>query len=256
MRTMCKKFGKCFLFLVPLFLGAVGLIVLEGEPVLDALYMSVCMYAMGYQDSPPNLLVEMARWTAPLATASGVLLAFMKVRDRLWRYARYLRGNSVAVYGPRERREAMMARLKGREIDAGEGWNLVRAQNYLLLGSEKENFDFYERSRDELAGRTVYLETSALPAQSVSDPGLRLFCPEETAARLFWKERCPYELSVRNGHRMRLVFLGFGMLGSGFSPMPSRTTFLIRVSASSTISLAAEQSLSPFIPGCPPSAIR
>ncbi len=213
MRTMCKKFGKCFLFLVPLFLGAVGLIVLEGEPVLDALYMSVCMYAMGYQDSPPNLLVEMARWTAPLATASGVLLAFMKVRDRLWRYARYLRGNSVAVYGPRERREAMMARLKGREIDAGEGWNLVRAQNYLLLGSEKENFDFYERSRDELAGRTVYLETSALPAQSVSDPGLRLFCPEETAARLFWKERCPYELSVRNGHRMRLVFLGFGMLG-------------------------------------------
>ena len=30
---------------------------------------------------------------------------------------------------------------------------------------------------------------------------------------MFWKERCPYELSVRNGHRMRLVFLGFGMLG-------------------------------------------
>ena len=121
MRTMCKKFGKWFLFLVPLFLGGVGLIVLEGEPVLDALYMSVCMYAMGYQDSPPNLLVEMGRWTAPLATASGVLLAFMKVRDRLWRYARYLCGNSVAVYGPRERREAMMARLKGREIGAGEG---------------------------------------------------------------------------------------------------------------------------------------
>ena len=213
MRMLCKKFGKSFLLLVPLLLGAWGLIGMEGEPVLDALYQSICMYAMGYQETPPNLAVELARWTAPLATASGVLLAFVKVRDSLRRYARYLRGNSVAVYGPKERREALMDRLKEREIDAGEGWNLVLAQNYLLLGSEKENFDFYERNRVRLAKRTVYLETSTLPAQSVSDPGLRLFGSEETAARLFWKQRCPYELSVQNGHRLRLVFIGFGTLG-------------------------------------------
>ena len=187
MRMLCKKFGKWFLLLVPLLLGAWGLIGMEGEPVLDALYQSICMYAMGYQETPPNLAVELARWTAPLATASGVLLAFVKVRDSLRRYARYLRGNSVAVYGPKERREALMDRLKEREIDAGEGWNLVLAQNYLLLGSEKENFDFYERNRSRLAQRTVYLETSTLPAQSVSDPGLRLFGSEEPAARLVWK---------------------------------------------------------------------
>ena len=110
MRMLCKKFGKWFLLLVPLLLGAWGLIGMEGEPVLDALYQSICMYAMGYQETPPNLAVELARWTAPLATASGVLLAFVKVRDSLWRYARYLRGNSVAVYGPKERREALMDR--------------------------------------------------------------------------------------------------------------------------------------------------
>ena len=229
----------------------------EGEPVLDALYQSICMYAMGYQETPPNLVVELARWTAPLATASGVLLAFVKVRDSLRRYARYLRGNSVAVYGPKERREALMDRLKEREIDAGEGWNLVLAQNYLLLGSEKENFDFYERNRSRLAQRTVYLETSTLPAQSVSDPGLRLFGSEETAARLFWKQRCPYELSVQNGHRLRLVLSDSGRWGNGCFPMRCRTIFLIQTSASSIIFLGEETGFAPFTGlDCPPFRIR
>lgn len=66
MRTYWRKLGKWLLFLTPLLLGAVGLIALEGKPILDSLFQCTCMYLMGYQDSPPNLLVELARWTAPL----------------------------------------------------------------------------------------------------------------------------------------------------------------------------------------------
>lgn len=213
MGTYLKKVGKWLLFFTPLLLGGVGLIGLEGEPLLDGVFRCVSMYVMNYQDSPPNLLVELARWTAPLATASGVLLAVAAVRDRLRDWLRALRGDSVAVYGSREQREELLAQLGRRGIDGGQDWHLVRAQNYLLLGSEEENFDFYGDNRAALAGRTVYLQCSTLPAQSVSDPGLRLFCPEETAARLFWKERCLYETSAGCGHRMQVVFVGFGALG-------------------------------------------
>lgn len=210
---MKKQYAKWLLFCAPLALGAAGLILLEGQPILDALFQCVGMYALNYQDPPPNALVELARWTAPLATAGGVLLAFARLRDRLRAFVRYLRGDSVAVYGPEERRMALLAQLGRRGIDGGEGWDLVPAQSYLLLDDETENFAFYARNREALAGRTVYLQCGALPTQSVSDPGLRLFCPEETAARLFWKQRCLYQTSVRCGHQMRIVFLGFGTLG-------------------------------------------
>lgn len=213
MKSRWMNLGKALLFLAPFVLGAVGLIGLEGAPVLDSLFQCASLYIMNYQISPPNLLVELARWTAPLATASGVFLAVAAVRDGVRRWIRYLWGDSVAVYGPREQREDMLARLGRRGIDGGDAWKLVSAQSYLLLGEEGENFDFYGDNRETLSGHTVYLRSDTIPAQSVSDPGLHLFCPHETAARLFWKKRCLYETSVRCGHQMSIVFVGFGPLG-------------------------------------------
>ena len=132
MGTYLKKAGKWLLFFTPLLLGGVGLIGLEGEPVLDGVFRCVSMYVMNYQDSPPNLWVELARWTAPLATASGVLLAVAAVRDRLRDWLRALRGDSVAVYGSREQREELLASGSGPELPAagvgGGELRLLRGQ--------------------------------------------------------------------------------------------------------------------------------
>lgn len=195
---------------IPLVLGLVGFLS-AGDSILNALFSSICMYALNYQDAPPNLWVEIGRWTAPLATASGILLAVAVLRDRVRAFFCYRRGDSVAVYGPEREKALLLAQLGRRGIDGKE--RFVRAQRYILLDGEGENFGFYARSRAALAGSQVCLKCSSLPAQSVSAPGLRLFCPEETAARLFWKRRSLYELSVRRGHRLKIVFLGFGKLG-------------------------------------------
>ena len=211
-----KKVLRVLLFLTPLCLGAAGFLLSGEMGPLDALFQGVCLYTINYQDSPPNLLVELARWTAPLATAGGVLLAANQLRERLVRRLRYLRGDSVAVYGSEALREQMVERLPQvglRGIDAGEDWELVRGERYLLLGSEEENFAFYSRNREELAGHMVYLQSATLPAQSAYGPHLRLFSPEETVARLFWREHCLYETSRAHRHQLKVVFLGFGVLG-------------------------------------------
>ena len=211
-----KKALRWLLFFIPLCLGTAGFY-LQGEMgMLDALFQGVCLYTLNYQDTPPNLLIELARWTAPLATAGGVLLAADRIRARLVRRLRYLRGDSVAVYGPEALRAELLERLPQvglRGIDAGEDWDLVRGERYLLLGSEEENFAFYSRNREALAGRMVYLQSATLPAQSACGPHLRLFSPEETAARLFWREHCLYETSRAHCHQLKVVFLGFGVLG-------------------------------------------
>lgn len=199
---------KLILLGLPLLIGLTGFL-MNGETFPNALFSSVCMYALNYQDTPPNLLVEVGRWTAPLATASGILMAISALRDRVRAYLRYRRGDSVAVYGPEQEKAQLLAQLGRRGIDGGD--RFVRARRYILLG--EDSFDFYTRYQDALGRVEVYLKCDAIPAQSVSAPGLRLFCPEETAARLFWKGQDLYRYSASHGHRLDIVFLGFGRLG-------------------------------------------
>ena len=199
---------------VPLILGVCGFLQ-AGEGVLQALFLSISLYTLEYQDLPANFLVELARWTAPLATASGVFLAFSTVRRRLHNLLRYRRGNSVAVYGPDARRAPLLAELGRRGIDGGEdlAGRFVRAQRYILLGEEQENFSFYTGHAPRLTGSEVWLQCSSLPAQSTAPAGLHLFCPEETAARLYWKEQSLYPLWRARGPKLRVAFVGFGRLG-------------------------------------------
>lgn len=211
MRSVFAKFGKLLLLGVPLLLGLFGLTIVEGEPLLQSLFMSVCMYLFGYQDVPPNLFVELARWTAPLATASSIFLAIAALRYRLHNFVAYRRGGCTAVYGPAEEKAPILKQLGAKGIDGRE--EFVKAQRYILTGSEGENLAFYQRHQAALAGSTVYLKCRSLPAQASASANLRLFCPEETAARLFWKAHCLFETSAACSHQMKLVFIGFGKLG-------------------------------------------
>ena len=94
-----KWMGKGLAVLAPLLVGMAGLWLLAGEPVLDALFSCVSMYALNYGDSPPNVLVELARWLAPLTTISGILLTLRTIRDQARGLLASLLGDSVAVYG-------------------------------------------------------------------------------------------------------------------------------------------------------------
>ena len=209
-----KQNLKKSVLLFPFILGVTGLLN-SGMPVLDSLFQSFEMYFLNYVATPPNLLVEIARWTAPLATASGILLVLSRLKKSFRNYILFRRGNSIAVYGPQPHRQELLDGLAKRGIDAGDYGSdstVVRAHDYLLLGDQAETIRFYTDNCRKLSGHTVYMQ-SELPAQSVSDAQLRLFCPEETTARLYWKQRDAYQISVQNNHKFRIVFVGFGTLG-------------------------------------------
>ena len=99
MKEKKSNIGKYLLILVPFVMGVTGFTVLDGQPVVDSLFLSMEMYFLNYSDSPPNILIEIARWTAPLMTASGVLMSISKIRGRILQMLRYYRGDSIAVYG-------------------------------------------------------------------------------------------------------------------------------------------------------------
>ena len=211
MKTHIRRLGKGLLLAAPLLLGLYGFVFVEKLPFMQSLFNCVCMYCLNYQDPPLNLWIEGARWLAPLATASGVVLLVQHFHTSIRNAWAYCKGNSVAVFGPEEARADLLEELGSRGIPMNDKW--VKAHSYVLLGTEQENLAFYQRYQRRLKDKHVYIQCRALPAMATTDPNVHLFCPEETAARHFWKANCPYALSVRKEHQLRITILGFDKLG-------------------------------------------
>ena len=212
MKKVLYQVGKVLLFLLPLVLGMIGLWVLGEVPLLDALFSCINMYVLNYGDPPENVFVELARWLAPITTVSGIVLALRSIRDQICCLVRYFRGDGVVVYGPEEPRALLTERLAGHGVQ-GEDGKLLPARQYILLGNDTEQFELCRRILRSRPGAEVFFQCADIQPQSASSPRLHLFSPEETAARLFWKEYLLYPLSVRHGHKLTVVLLGFGRLG-------------------------------------------
>lgn len=211
MKKHSISYIKIILFVIPFILGVIGFTASGDIPIQDALFNSVLMYFLNYGDTPPNIALEIARWTAPLATVGGIVIVFDRLSLSLKHKLQYLRGNITAVYGDRANKDTLLNQLGNHGIDCED--ELVPAHRYILIGSEKENLDFYTHYHRELSNIPVYIKCSTLRAQTMADSNLRLFSSEELASRIFWKKQFLYTTFLDNNKKLDIVFVGFGRLG-------------------------------------------
>ena len=206
-----RNWFQISLFVFPAIIGTIGFLISRACTLQDALFRCITMYVLNYGETPPNIMVEIARWLAPVATASGILFAISAVKENIRNLFRYLRGGSIAVYGPAAEREPYLREL-GRTGIRGEE-KFVKAERYILLDNEESNIAFYTKNQEKLKKRMVYFKSEMLPSQNSFSAFLIPFSREEVAARLFWKEHCIYHLARDSAFTMHIVFLGFGLLG-------------------------------------------
>lgn len=204
-----KKVLKILLCSLPLYLGLYGYFVLADFRFSDALFRAISLYAMSDLDTPPNSFVEIARWTAPLVTASGLIWLFTVLQERFKNWFRYMRGNSIAVYGDDSDAAGILAELGDRGIHGKN--EFVRAERYILVGEEKENLSFYRQNREKLQGKRIYMKCSSLHFQA-EDPVIKFFCDEETAARLYWKQSALYGQAQNRNFQLKIAMIGFDKL--------------------------------------------
>ena len=202
---------KGLLFLMPLLLGFIGLRI-KGSAPLDALYTAVTMYGLNYNETPANAAIQVARWTAPLATAGGIAMLFAPVVRALRAKWLYLSGDSVAVYGDRDCYEALKKDLAHARVTFGTD-KLLPAHRYVLFMDEAENLRFYLENREELEKREVWMRCSSLRSQEIRGGHLHLYSVEEVGARLFWKQADLYRLFAEKGPELHIALVGFGALG-------------------------------------------
>ena len=210
MKNWIGRIVKGLLFLLPFLLGSVGL-ALEGERPLNAMFNTVTMYVLNYAEAPGNWLVQIARWSAPLATASGVALLFLPVMQRLRARLSLLRGDSAVVYGDEELCETLRRKWKKPVLYGTD--RVLPAKRCVLFFDEKENMRFYLSHREQLRGQRIYMKSEALRAQETVGDGIRLVSLEECGARAFWRQADLVADYFRAPHGMKIVLIGFGPLG-------------------------------------------
>ncbi len=202
---------KYLLLAFPMAMGILGYSILEGIPLLQSIYISTDLYGFGADDIPPNIVIEIARWLGPVATASTFVIIIKFLRRSFLNRVAYLKGSSTAVYGPDAEKENILSQLGANGIEIKD--KFVKAHRYILLDSEDKNLEFFSKYRQQIDGRDVYARCSSISAQAVKHHNLHLFCAEETAASVFWKKHCIYSLSKENNHKLKIVFIGFDRLG-------------------------------------------
>ena len=208
--AVMKRYAIWIFIPLPAILGMIGFAT-EGGSFWNSAYSCLTMYLIDYGDPAENTWIQIARWIAPIATVGTLSLVFASIGRVVKRIYAGCSKKSVAVFGDESGKAELLNELGINGISMDK--TAVRAGCYILVGSEEENLEFYGQNAAALKDKDVYLKCRSLPEQASSDPFLHLFSPEETAARLFWKENCPYKISVAANHHFKIAILGFGRLG-------------------------------------------
>jgi len=147
-----------------------------GEPIMDALYSSLALYPINMSSGKRNILIEIARWTAPLATAGGLFLIFRSALVRLTDAIKTISGGVTAVYGNSHYAETFRRNVK--KSVRGSSERISGAEDHVLLfNTEMENLAFYDAHEKEFRDKPgVYpLETAAIreSRRSTTTPNTR-----------------------------------------------------------------------------------
>ena len=153
----------------------------------NSLYAAFALYFTNQISAEYNGLNELARWTAPMVTASAVLCLLQHIWKRIrWRFMGFGR-DSIAVYMDEDRKiqfeDGVRAAYPG-------GIFLGYFKSYIILfSSDEKSLEFYEEHRERLARRAVYIGLRELEQGLVKNmPGVVLFDINRAVARLLWKQ--------------------------------------------------------------------
>lgn len=213
-----KKYVKILYIvavLVPFYFGIKGGLS-DGQTLDVALFNCVLMFTWGYDEVPGNMYVSIARWIAPLITISGIACVFSAIRYRLWNFYCYAFGNRIAIYGNENIIDDLKNECGWTTVTSNDVNLFLRADRYIMLLSEKENIYFYQKFADRLQGTVVYMRGDRYKQLLMEDNNIRVFCPEENAVRVFWKELPLYvdeKVKRDEKHALIIILIGFGAIG-------------------------------------------
>lgn len=183
---MMKKL-LTILALLPLVIGTIGYI-LSGEMFTDALYGAFALYFTSPISDAYNLAIEIARWTAPLVTATAILCVLQNVWEALKNRVRLLgKKDAVSIYSDEDCRIRFGKGVS--VIYPGDKFKKYAHDHIIMFSTDEKNLRFYEKHKKELDGKKVYIGVKDIESCFLNSlPGVTVFDINASISRLLWKE--------------------------------------------------------------------
>lgn len=182
-RQQLKKVVYGIVIVIPFVLGTVG-ICREGESLINSMFQAFGMYFMAYGDIPANILIEIARWMAPIVLIGGVITAinvfYTAFRNAFVLWFR----DGVAIYCSEEKKQKYLECFSN-SIYAGTTIQTNAKHHIVLLDSDAENIALAE----QIPGDEVYAELKDVDSFLMKSGTARYFNSGELIARLYWKKQ-------------------------------------------------------------------
>lgn len=172
--------------LIPLIIGTGGYYI-GGDKITDCLYASFALYFTNPVLDSYNILIEIARWTAPLAMAVTLLSLIQSVWLRIkWRFAGLSKKN-VVVYTDSGRTIKFDESIK--VAYPGECVKPYFNNQIIMFSSDEKNLSFYEENIQKLKDKKVYIGINDIEHGLLKNiPGIKIFDINRSIARELWKK--------------------------------------------------------------------
>lgn len=206
MNKKVKKILKIIIFCIPFILGTIGLSIGdEPLPINDAMFYTFNMYFMCYGDSAANILVEIARWMAPVILISEVVMYANSFVAAVLNKRKAVKGG-VAVYCDPEDKELFKDKFD-KAIFVEEGIRKDVQDHLVLKRNDVENIQL----ANEIAstGGRVYAQLREVDSFLMEASSVHYFNKNEIIARHFWKENSLENEDLSN---YKIGIIGFGNL--------------------------------------------
>lgn len=175
------------LALVPLVVGTIGYFI-SGEMFSNALYAAFALYFTNPVSDAYNAYIEIARWTAPLVTATAILCALQSVWESLRNRILLLgKKDSVSVYSDSDYRVSFGKDV--RAIYPGDKFKRYANEHIIMFSTDQKNLQFFEEHRKNLTDKKTYIGIKDIECCFLNPIGdVTIFDINGAIARMLWKE--------------------------------------------------------------------
>lgn len=203
---------KGLLTALPFIIGFIGFINLDGVSWSWAAYYALRLYGLNTDVSEINSLIEFARWTAPIVTASALLLIFKNLLVAGKNRIRAFKNDSCSVYGEGEDAELMLKNLGNSGIRGNLEKPVPSKHHILMLDDYEKVMEFFNRERklfvlenalgDGFSKATcmLHVRVKDISGMAVQHNHMTAFSMEENCSMLYWKE-----YGVKQGEKIALI---------------------------------------------------
>ncbi len=200
-----KKFKKAIILAIlvlPAIVGIIGYII-DGNAFLDAVYLAIKMYLFDADSCNNNILIEFARWIAPVVTVSGLALILKRAFRRFLDFFRSFSKNAVALYGNAKEKEVILRNIN-ETIDASDGEVMDAEKHIIMFSADEEALEFYAENKEKLKGE-VFMKLEKSDSFTVTLDNVKFFNPYEIIARKFWHEKDLRQLIEKDNMKIAIV---------------------------------------------------